>query len=213
LALGLITSPILADFILRPIDRRILALCLDYGATYSRFVDDIAVSAAFDVDQTPIPVRIARILNSHGLTAKEKDPGGRLRKGVSITGVRLKDLRTDAPHDYILELERQIDDHLSLARGDRFDGPLLSSSQLAGRVYHAVWLNSGRRQHLVKRYRSIRWGQVWDHARRKGVAVVRKVVTARGAPAPNFTGTMPESDFTSAWKNPAEPTPEACPFD
>jgi RNA-directed DNA polymerase len=49
LALGLITSPILADRIMLPIDKRIANMCTQQGLIYSRFVDDIIVSGTYPI--------------------------------------------------------------------------------------------------------------------------------------------------------------------
>jgi len=46
LALGLITSPILADQVMRPIDARIDGLCQDAGLVYTRYVDDLTIFGA-----------------------------------------------------------------------------------------------------------------------------------------------------------------------
>lgn len=187
LALGLVTSPILADQMLRQVDERILNLCERYAATYTRFVDDVTISAKFDIRSTPIPKKVSEILQSHGFRSKvDKQIFGQLRKGIAITGVRLKGNRTDAPKDYVHELERQLADHAILAAGGRFDGPLLSSSQLAGRVYHAIWLNPARRFLLLRRLKTIHWGNVWAEARQRALVFAQRVVTKRDAPEPSF---------------------------
>ncbi|MCA9028903.1 MAG: RNA-directed DNA polymerase, partial [Planctomycetaceae bacterium] len=76
LALGLVTSPVLADQILLKLDGRIAGLCRVYDARYSRFVDDIAISANFDIERTPIPQKVEEILESHGLRTHPNKTGG-----------------------------------------------------------------------------------------------------------------------------------------
>jgi RNA-directed DNA polymerase len=50
LSLGLITSPILADCLMKPVDIRIGAMCKKHELIYTRFVDDITLSARFPVE-------------------------------------------------------------------------------------------------------------------------------------------------------------------
>ncbi|MFO0891701.1 MAG: hypothetical protein U0790_21470 [Isosphaeraceae bacterium] len=49
LALGLITSPILADCILEKVDHRIRGMCIKHDLIYTRFVDDITISGKYDI--------------------------------------------------------------------------------------------------------------------------------------------------------------------
>ena len=149
LALGLVTSPILADFILRHVDKRIARLSERYGLVYTRFVDDITVSANFDLAGSSVPHAIGQILRDHGFRQNiSKIQLGRLDRDITITGVRLKGRRLDVSKAYVERLNAQIADHQSLAADNEFHGPLCTSSQLAGRVYHACWVNRGRRLSL-----------------------------------------------------------------
>lgn len=70
LALGLVTSPILADQILKPIDAEIAAACKVYHVTYSRYVDDITLSASFDIADTPLCGVIREILEQNAFKVK-----------------------------------------------------------------------------------------------------------------------------------------------
>jgi RNA-directed DNA polymerase len=49
LALGLPTSPILADQLLTGVDRRIARMCERHGLIYTRYVDDIFISGPYDL--------------------------------------------------------------------------------------------------------------------------------------------------------------------
>jgi hypothetical protein len=55
LSQGLLTSPILADQLMRPVDERIGSACQKLGAVYTRYVDDLAVSAPFDLQESGVP--------------------------------------------------------------------------------------------------------------------------------------------------------------
>ena len=52
LALGLITSPMLADQVMRRIDARIGGLCRNAGLVYTRYVDDLTISGPFDLKES-----------------------------------------------------------------------------------------------------------------------------------------------------------------
>lgn len=150
LSLGLVTSPILADQILQIVDLRIAEACARAGLTYTRYVDDIAISGAFDLRRSGIPKLVERILKEHGFRSeKSKQDFGRISEGMPVTNIRLSKGHPDVLKSYITELDRLLGDHASLSRGGTFVGPLLSSSQLAGKVYHVCWVNPGRRLALA----------------------------------------------------------------
>src|SRR5690606_12310607 len=136
-----------------------------FNATYSRFVDDITISAKFDIGKSPIPETVARILKSHGLRRKaSKTVTGRLERGrnrQTITGLRVKGTKVDVSLDYVTELERQLADHASLAANREFRGPLFTSSQLSGRVNYVCWVNRGREFSLRRKLGAINWTNVW----------------------------------------------------
>lgn len=187
LALGLVTSPILADQILRQVDNRIAGLCENYALTASRFVDDLTISGNFDIEKSPVPDQIRRILNSHGFRQKSaKSYGARLDESQTITGLRLKQDRVDVAKDYLAELDRQLVDHASLASGGQFDGPLQSASQLAGRVNYVSWINHNRRFGLKRKLNAIRWPDVWREAAVRGLVQASKILTLRDEPAPDY---------------------------
>ena len=187
LSLGLVTSPILADQILKAVDRRIAAACTSEGLTYTRFVDDIAISGSFDLRHSGFPRLIRRILKDHGFSIRKSKQGfGRISKGMPITKIRLSKGHPDVLKSYMDELQRILDDHVSLASGGRFDGPLLTSSQLAGKVYHVCWVNPRRKHSLRRKFRAIRWDRLWSEASARGLVAAHPQKTERGEPRPSF---------------------------
>jgi RNA-directed DNA polymerase len=72
LAQGFPTSPLLADLIIRPVDYRIGKLCEGLGLTYTRFIDDITISAPFDLENSGIPSTIHTILRVNGFRQHEE---------------------------------------------------------------------------------------------------------------------------------------------
>lgn len=188
LALGLVTSPILADQVLHAVDLRIAALCEQYQLTYTRFVDDITVSGDYDIEQSPVPRALASIVESHGFKLKQaKSIFGEIKRGIQITGLQIKNDRVDVAASYLAEVERQIEDHISLGNGGPFYGPFVSSSQLTGRVNYICWVNRNRRFKLMRKYRTIKWSQVWDNAKRRGLIHAKKELRRRGEPGPDYS--------------------------
>ncbi len=182
LALGLITSPILADQMLTPVDRRIGAACNKAGLVYTRFVDDLTISGPYDLRHSGIPRLIGRILEEHGLAVNpQKNQFGRLADGISITGIRLSRRgRPDVKREYADEVKRQLQDARSLERGDHIERPYYTKGQIAGRIYFILWINPQRGRRLLHTYRKIRWSVVEAQARAQGLVVCRKQLTKRG---------------------------------
>jgi len=182
LALGLITSPILADQVLAEVDRRIGTACEKAKLVYTRFVDDLTISGPYDLQNSGIPTLISRILEEHGLSVNaQKNEFGRLADGISITGIRLsRGGRPDVNREYADEVKRQLEDSVSLERGDRIERPYYTKEQIAGRIYFILWINRQRGRRLLETYRRIRWSAVETQARAQGLVVSRKQLTKRG---------------------------------
>jgi hypothetical protein len=217
LALGLVTSPIIANAIFGPIDARIAALCQAKGLTYTRFIDDITISGPFRFDDSGFANSIGKILRSDGFRlAKNKTETGRFSEGATVTGVRVKRDHLDASKGFMVELNRLIDDHDSLSRNGEFTGPLLTDCELFGKTEHACRLNPGRRRALWARLGKIEWHSVMRFAAERDLARVRNRFTKRGAPQPNQLETLLPAD---KWKELRDSIdfsqidPMECPFD
>jgi len=178
LALGLITSPILADQILRRVDCRVGGACAKIGLVYTRYVDDITISGSFNLETSGVPDLVTRILADDGFQVNpDKNKFGRLTDDLTITNLRSVDGHLDVRREYVDELVRQLEDASSLARNENFTGPYYTSSQILGRVRFVCWVNPGRRRELIKRFRSIRWPLVRKHAIEREYEVYRKTLT------------------------------------
>jgi hypothetical protein len=164
LALGLVTSPILADSVMRDIDSRLAKLCESRNAIYSRFVDDIAITADYplDPDKNNLHAQIASILKSVGLDLNDgKTNHGRLDQGLAITGLRIsRSGSINVQESYIKELERRLDDAHSLSKDGKFAGPYFTDQQILGQIYFIRWINKSTALPLFKKFRSISWGSV-----------------------------------------------------
>ena len=135
LALGLITSPVLADLIMRTVDRRIGSACERMELTYTRYVDDISISGPFNLQKkrSGVPQLVQSILEAHGFKENlAKREFGKFEAGVTVTGLRELDGHLDVRREYVDELVRLLTDAASLARDERFDGPYYAPNQILG---------------------------------------------------------------------------------
>lgn len=179
LALGLITSPLLADQVLKPVDSRIQAVCAGASLVYTRYVDDITISGEFDFSNSGIIHTIPTILGEHGFRAnQEKSVAGALTPETAITGLRIVRGHVDVPQAYLRELDRQIVDVASLATGGPFEGPYFTKSQILGRVCYVAWVNPNRRARLRRKLRSVDWKRADFEAKHRGLIVSRQSLEA-----------------------------------
>lgn len=185
LALGLITSPILADQMMQEIDARIGCACRSAGLAYSRYVDDLTISGWFDLEGSGFPNLVRRILQAHGLAINpQKERFGRLADGMSITKIRVNRGRPDVRREYLAELDRQLADARRLAAGDQFEGPYYTDCQILGRLQHVSWVNPARRRSLMRRFRAIQWDAAKREAEHRGLVAVRKTLSRCQSPQP-----------------------------
>jgi RNA-directed DNA polymerase len=174
---GFITSPLIANYVLRKVDNRIAILCNKRGLRYSRFVDDLIVSGDFNLERSGIPRLIKSILEGVGFQVNSKCGGGSLTNGFSITGICKTRKGTWSPErDFARELNRQLDDAEVLARGQPLapDRPYYLPGQIRGRIQTVLNVNVPLGQALLKRYRRINWQAVTDSAHRLQLAISKK---------------------------------------
>jgi len=175
LAQGLPTSPILADYLLRPVDERIAAACGNHNLVYTRFVDDIAISGPFDLDRSGFPTLVRRILSENGFAVNEdKDHFGRVAEGTAVTGIRFPRGHPDVQRAYADEVARQLKDAANLGQRKAFDGPYYTESQIRGRVRFICWINPRRRRALLHKLAQVNWKQVRAEAQNRGLEVIKK---------------------------------------
>ena len=164
LALGLSTSPILADQLLHDVDARIGAACESAKLVYTRFVDDVTISGAYNMHDAGIPALIGRILREHGFKMKPSKSEANSNGEVAITGVRIIDGHLDVAKEYASELDRQLDDATSLAHDGPFVGPYYTHEQLAGRVRFVCWINPRRAKSLNAKFAKVSARKLARHA-------------------------------------------------
>lgn len=178
LALGLITSPLLADQFLKSVDARIAKMAKARNLVYTRYVDDITISGAFDLARSGFPETIKRILNTNGFaTNNKKDQFGRVGDPeMLITKLRINRGHIDVSRGYHDKLCVLLLNLKSLGQGRDFPSPYYTSAQVWGRIQFVSWVNRGRRPHLMNLYRAIPWKQVRKEAEARGLVVCKKTL-------------------------------------
>jgi RNA-directed DNA polymerase len=167
---GLVTSPILADQMMAPVDERIGGVCRRAGLVYTRFVDDLAVSGPFDLEASGIPPLVRRIVEEHGFRCNaDKDQFGQVARGATVTQLRLANGHPDVRAAYLAEVERQLRDAARLAEGGPFEGPYHTEAQILGRVAFVCWVNPRRKRRLLSLCRQVNWPRFREEARLRGL--------------------------------------------
>jgi RNA-directed DNA polymerase len=174
LALGLSTSPIIADQLMRNVDARIGAACRKLGWVYTRYVDDIIISGPNNLEDSGIKKTVARILREHGFKAKKSKDRAGSQGEITITGVRVVEGHLDVAKEYAQELERQLADALSLTHDREFDGPYYTHGQLAGRVRFVCWINPRRARTLKIKLAKLSRQKMAQHAAERELVVSKK---------------------------------------
>jgi hypothetical protein len=176
LAVGLPTSPILANQILRVVDARIRGACAKARLKYTRYVDDVTISGTFDLEQSGISELVARIISQHGFVLNpDKKESGRLSEGLLITKLRLVGNRIDVSNQYIQRLEEQLRNAAALAGGGEGIVPTYCNrGQVYGRIRFVCSINPGRKSHLLKRFGSIDWNKAEAEALKRGLIREKK---------------------------------------
>ncbi len=187
LALGLITSPILADRIMMPIDRRLASMCEKQGLIYTRFVDDITFSGRFPIKSGSYPDLIVKVLENHGFTVnprkhKEALEGlGRLADGTLITKLEIVRRRMRVRQEFLNEVKNELSDAARLAAGRPPLGHYYTENQINGRIHFVSWINAGQAVSLRRRHQAINWPRFKAEASQRGYVKRGKVLRKKGA--------------------------------
>jgi RNA-directed DNA polymerase len=216
LALGLVTSPILANGLFKPIDTCIANVCRKMKLTYTRFVDDITISGKFDLEPSGIRGVVENIVERHGfklVADPKKTHCGSLDRDITITGVRLKKYHLDAPKKYVQELERLIADHASLAQGGEFTGPLLMESELFGKSHFVCALNPGRRRSILGKLKAIEWDKVMKNAEARSLVRRQNRLQPRGGERPDYLEELPQVVAERRFREYVQEHPQAAAVD
>jgi RNA-directed DNA polymerase len=189
LALGLITSPILADCIMMPIDRRLASMCEKQGLIYTRFVDDITFSGRFPIKTGSYPDLIVAVLASHGFTVNPRkhqealEGLGRLADGTRITKLEIVRRRMRVRREFLDEVKNQLSDAARLATGKPPLGHYYTENQINGRIHFVSWINPGQAVPLRHRFRAVNWPRFKAMASERGYLKTGKILRKKGIPA------------------------------
>ena len=179
LAQGLITSPILADYLMMWADKRIGAMCDrvpgDKPLVYTRYVDDLTISARFSIESGTFPKLVDQILKDSGFTVHPKKKAcGPLTNQVKITKIRIHKGRPDIHPDYLADLKHQISKVGQLQHGGNWDGLYYTPDQILGRIHYVGWINPAHTPILMAAFKSFDWKKVECEAKLRGLERVRK---------------------------------------
>lgn len=164
LALGLVTSPILADQIMMPFDIRISNACSRLGLRYTRYVDDITISGNYSLESSYIRRLVEKSLRELGFRLKRSKDRCCSTDRSEITSLRIRGGNVAVRGSYIEELRRQLLDHKELSKGRELVGHYYSRSQLEGRLYFIRWINRGQAKSLEPLFRSVNWAAAREAA-------------------------------------------------
>lgn len=157
--LGTSTSPMLADQIVNEIDKRILGMSRKAGLKYTRYVDDITISASFQLERF-IPL-VLKILRQSGFKAKKEklevySPDGNDEERI-ITGVRIVNGRISAPLSYVQVLEDDLNDALAQSRRSTLTDNFMTRQHYRGQIGYVMWLDKKLGYRLLNLYRKVQW--------------------------------------------------------
>lgn len=103
LATGSPASPLIANIVLRDVDRDIMKLCSENGLIYSRYVDDMTVSSRRDFSYTDLPEAILTRVHKAGFMHKANKTTFKMGSAI-VTGVLVKRCRLRVPENARLKL-------------------------------------------------------------------------------------------------------------
>jgi RNA-directed DNA polymerase len=159
LPLGTSTSPMLADQVVRKLDKRMLGMASKAGIKYTRYVDDITMSADFDLDRF-IPL-VLRIIRQCGLQAKPEKmvvytPEDYAKERV-ITGVSVAGGRVSAPLSYVRRLEDDLMAAIEESRRSKVTQEFMPRQHFRGQIGYVLWLDKRAGSRLLSLYRKVQW--------------------------------------------------------
>jgi RNA-directed DNA polymerase len=170
LALGMITSPILANQFLEPIDMRIGSLCEKHGMTYTRLVDDISISSNFDLAKSGFAQLVERVLNESGFQVnRKKHKFGKISDGVPITKIRIVNGQTDVEEEYLRQVWGNLTTAKKLSNGLPITGVFFLRSQILGKIHFIAWVNPSRKKRFMAMFKSIDWEKHTEQAQLRGI--------------------------------------------
>ncbi len=180
LSLGLVTSPILAEAVVRPADKRIADACVQRHLRYTRYVDDICISAKYELGGSGVPATVRQILEQEGFKIrKSKDQFYCVDGKCGVTGVCIRKGRLSALPIYVERLVVDLEEAKALSKGQVHRSNFYLKKQLWGRVQFVKWLNPNQAKPLVRLFRSVNWRGYMLEASKQQLVVAKVRFTSR----------------------------------
>ena len=169
LPLGTSTSPMLADQIVRSIDKRICGMAAKAHLKYTRYVDDITISGNYPVEQfTDLVIKIIRQSGFKIKQSKLELYGPNDGKERIICGVRVNNGKVSAPTDYIKSLREELLKAKKQSQHKKISGDFDTRNQYRGRIGYVMWLDRAEGLKLLSLYRKVKWKHLeWSIWQRK----------------------------------------------
>lgn len=156
---GTSTSPALADQILKPIDTRLNGAFHPRGITYTRWVDDITISADFSLSS--YVSLIARIFRSYGLRIHERGDKApkQYRPGeeLVVTGLSVGKSWVSIPDYYIQTIKRELELASQFAEGYAFEPPPYGKESYWGSIQYVRRFSKRKARELQCVFDAIDW--------------------------------------------------------
>ena len=156
--LGVSTSPMLADQIVRPIDVRLAGMARKAGLNYTRYVDDITFSGDFPLKR--FSQLVVDILQQYGFRVKPSklifyEPGDGQER--IVTGVQIRNGGTFAPQGYVAQLKAELEAAAEQSKHRVVEGIFYSREHYRGRIGYVKWLDPKAGGDLLRLYHKVKW--------------------------------------------------------
>jgi hypothetical protein len=156
---GTCTSPALADQILRPLDTRIHKSLSAQGIRYTRWVDDMTLSAAFSM-RSHVKF-IEKLLRPYGLRIHNKGEKQPKQFGpgehATITGLELGDGRISVPQPYIETVRKELRMAWRFAEGHSAETPPYREETYWGTIRYISRFSKRQARDLMHLFDSVAW--------------------------------------------------------
>lgn len=182
LALGLITSPVLADIVMFDVDHRIGIMCAKHSLVYTRYVDDISISGSYPIESGSFMELVRKILGSHGFLVNLKKHNsniGRLSDDHCITKLVIRRGRVDVSPQYLRSVQDQLDSLNRFAQTGQLTELYYTQDQMHGKIQFISWINPRRQLALRQRFSAVDWKAVERLANSQGLVATRKRIVER----------------------------------
>jgi RNA-directed DNA polymerase len=159
---GSCTSPALADQILRPVDTRLQSAFERRGITYTRWVDDITLSAFFSM-RSYIKF-IEKVLGSYGLAIHRRGDKAPVQFGPGehaiVTGLAVSTDGVAVPRAYIETVKRELRLAWRFSHGYSMQPPPYGRETYWGTIQYIRRFSRRQARELMHAFNSVQWDKL-----------------------------------------------------